>query len=83
MPIPHPGPPKYQPPALDGTELRVHPQRAPRGITAGERVLVRIFLHRYVRWCARARHADRMRNALDLFAEIGPPPKRYRLIEAG
>lgn len=77
MSIPHPGPPRHRQPVTDSVEMHVHPQRTPHGITRGERVLVRIFLHRYVRWCARARHIDRMRNALDLFAEIGPPPKRY------
>jgi len=80
--IPHPGPPRHRLPVTDGSELHVHPQRTPRDITASERVLVRIFLLRYVRRCARARHSNRMRDALELFAEIRPPPKRYRVIEA-
>jgi hypothetical protein len=33
-------------------------------------------------WCARAKQHERMRNALDLLSEIGPPAKRYRVIEA-
>jgi hypothetical protein len=69
-PILHPGPRRPCRPSDDGGELVVHPQRALRGISAAERRLVCMFLERYVVWCARARHVDRVRNAVDLLVEL-------------
>ena len=70
MPIAHPGAPKFRPTPNDGPELRVHAHRTPPGISPAERALVCVFLRRYVIWCAKARHFDRLRNALDLLTEI-------------
>jgi hypothetical protein len=66
----HPGPPKFIPTPANGPEPHVHAHRAPSGVTADERTLVCIFLRRYVIWCAKARHFDRLRNALDLLIEL-------------
>jgi len=69
-PIAHPGPPRHRRPSHAGCELVVHPQRALRGVTVDERRLVCLFLKRYVVWCARARRIDRIRNAVELLAEV-------------
>jgi hypothetical protein len=69
-PTVHPGPPRRRRPLNDGGELFVHPQRAPGGITAAERRLVCVFLKRYVVWCAKARRVERLRNAVELLAEL-------------
>jgi len=39
-----------------------------------ERWLARLFLRRYVTWCARARHQDRIDAAVRLFRCLGTPP---------
>lgn len=70
MPIAHPGPPKYQPPRLNGSELHVHPHRKRRGMKPGELALVCLFLRRYVVWCAKAQRIERARNAIDLLLEV-------------
>ncbi|HKU86546.1 MAG TPA: hypothetical protein VJV77_09420 [Casimicrobiaceae bacterium] len=69
-PIAHPGPPQRRRPSNDGSELFVHPQRVSRGISAAERRLVCVFLKRYVVWCAKARRVERVRNAVELLAEV-------------
>jgi len=48
----------------------VHAHRAAPGITPAECALVCVFLRRYVLWCAKARRFDRLRNAIDLLAEV-------------
>jgi len=57
-------------PPFDGHELHVHGHRVLGGISSDERELVIVFLKRYAVWCARARHFGRVRNAVDLPAEI-------------
>lgn len=66
----HPGPPEYRAPVYDGRELHVHAYRTAPGITPAERMLVCVFLRRYVIWCAKARHFDRLRNGADLLIEV-------------
>ena len=70
MPIAYPAAPKFRPTPTDGRELRVHAHRVPPGISLAERALVCVFLRRYVIWCAKARHFDRLRNATDLLTEM-------------
>jgi hypothetical protein len=62
-------PPRRRP-LLDGPELHVHPHRVLHGIAHDERDLVVVFLTRYAVWCAKARRFDRLRNAIDLLAEV-------------
>lgn len=78
MLIAHPGPPKYQPPRLNGPELHVHAHCLPPGVTAGERAILLVFLKRYVVWCAKARRLDQLRGALDLLSEIAVAVARKR-----
>ena len=51
-----------------GVKLHVHAHRDWPGISSDERELVIAFLTRYVVWCGKARHFDRLRNAVDLLA---------------
>lgn len=57
-------------PAFDGRELHVHAHGDWPGINGDERKLVVAFIARYVVWCGKARHFDRLRNAVDLLAEM-------------
>ena len=70
MPIAHPGPPQHRPTPTNGRELHVYAHRTSPGIAPAERVLVCLFLRRYVVWCAKARRVDRLRNAVDLLIEV-------------
>lgn len=82
MPIAYPSTPKHRAPIYDGRELHVYAHRIPPGITPAGRMLVSVFLRRYLIWCAKARRFERLRNAADLLIEVvgtGPghcPPDR-------
>jgi len=41
-------------------------------------MLVIAFLTRYIVWCAKARRFDRLRNAVDLLADISARGRRSR-----
>jgi len=49
--FPYPALPPRRRPPFDGPDLHVHAHRTAPGITAGERMLVVVFLTRYVVWC--------------------------------
>ena len=49
-------------------ELQPHFAMSPR-IDATERYLLRVFLRRYITWCARRRRFAQMQGAARLFAE--------------
>ena len=70
MHIRHPGPPAFHPTPTDGCDLHVHAHRTPLGITSAERILVCVFGRRFMIWCAKTRHFDRLRSALDLLSEV-------------
>jgi len=55
---------------IDERPLELQPHLAmPPGIDATERFLLRLFLRRYVTWCARRRRFAQMQGAAKLFAE--------------
>ena len=56
--------------------LEPQPDMAP-ALDAGERFLARVFLRRYVTWCARTRRHDCVAGARDLYASLRPD-KRLR-----
>ena len=56
--------------ALNGRELHVRAHRDWPRISADERELVIAFLTRYVVWCGKAPHFDRLRNAVDLLVDV-------------
>ena len=59
-------------------ELRRYSERAPElqpAINAAEAFLVRLFLRRYVTYCARRRRFAAMNGAARLFAEVGAPAR--------
>ena len=70
MPFAYPPVPKFRPTPTDGPELRSRTHRPPPGITPAGRSSVCVFLRRYVTWCAKARHFDRLRNAVDLLIGV-------------
>jgi hypothetical protein len=55
---------RFIPTPTVSADLHVHPQRDD-AITRAERWLVAIFLQRYVVWCGRTGHVDRLRGAVD------------------
>jgi|SRR6516162_8532981 hypothetical protein len=58
------------PPRSAETSLELQPHLAmPPAIDATERFLLRLFLRRYVTWCARRRRFAAMQGAARLFAE--------------
>jgi hypothetical protein len=62
----------FQParPRLADTPLELQPHlSAPPAIDATERFLLRVFLRRYIRYCARRRRFAAMQGAARLFAE--------------
>jgi hypothetical protein len=62
----------FQPslPRVAEAPLEVQPHLAmPPAIDATERFLLRVFLRRYVTWCARRRRYAQMQGAARLFAE--------------
>ena len=66
------GPPRCKPTPLDGPVLQIHPHR--RGtIDATERRFVRLFLRRYVVWCARRERVSQAQSALALLLEVAGP----------
>ncbi len=64
----------FQPfPFLKQTQLRELLANAPipdPEIDADEVALVKLFLGRYVTWCARARHMDRILGAVALYRSL-------------
>ena len=59
-----PGSPEIGDPALLGWRPIRGRRLAPVTLDAEERRLLAFFLRRYVRWCARSRHHDRVAGAL-------------------
>jgi hypothetical protein len=61
----------FQPglPRIGDTPLELQPHLAPLGMDQTERFLVRLFLRRYVTWCARRRRFAAMQGAARLFAD--------------
>ena len=64
--------------AMMNAELRRYNERPPElakpsAIDAGEASLVRLFLRRYVAYCARRRKFAAMNGAARLFVEVGTP----------
>ena len=70
MPIAQFGAPQHGAPIYARRELYVHTHRTSPGITPAERMLVCVFLRRYLTWCAKARRFDRLRDAADLLLEV-------------
>jgi len=59
------------PPRLANTPLELPPHlAAPPAIDATERFLLRVFLRRYVTWCARRRKFAAMNGAAVLYREV-------------
>jgi len=58
------------PPPAHEKPLELQPHLTPLGMDAIERFLLRIFLRRYVTWCARGRKFAQMQGAARLYREV-------------
>ena len=66
-----PGSPEIGDPALLGFKRFRRYCDAPVIVTGDERVLVRLFLTRYVTWCARSRREASIPGAVALYRSLG------------